>query len=142
MIKLIKDIRWEFGTKESGGELNKIPNIKIEEQILLSFRDSKESKIGIVTAIWFLGDITVREIESGEYHSIVSFDHGSYKLSETERIYGKAVGFNGEMEDKWIGTIFHHLKMVTPTHGYFPKHPLSKKTKDVSNKLGYEYNAR
>jgi hypothetical protein len=142
MIKLIKDIRWEFGSKKSGGELNRVPNIKIEEQILLSFRNSTESKIVIVTAIWFLGDITVREIESGKYHTIVPFDSGLYKLSETERIYEKAIGFNGEMEDKWIGTVFHHLKMVTPTHGYFPEHPLSKKTESVAEKLGYEYNAR
>lgn len=39
-----------------------------------------------------------------------------------------------------IATIYHENKEVRPTHGYFAPHRLSRYTKSVSKRLGYNFN--
>jgi len=66
---------------------------------------------------------------------------GKIKVGEGEN-KGYLLGYEPYFEKYvWIASIDEDNKIVSPTHGYFPKHPLSKKAINWAKKNGYDYMA-
>lgn len=77
-------------------------------------------------------------------HRIIKDDSGySWVDPEDEvlQVYDTRIYGGREFPPEWftIADIRHKKRLVSPVHGYFPKHPLAKLTLDKAIELGYSF---